>query len=130
VTPEMGGHIEFCGPVSHEKLPEINARASVLVYPSWMETQGIVVVEGMASGKAVISGRNGPGPELIEDGLSGVLCDPHHPDSIADALIQLLLNPEMRTVMGRRARQRAMELFSNEVLIPRNFKFYEDCLHG
>jgi glycosyltransferase involved in cell wall biosynthesis len=130
INPAIASQIEFRGVVSHNNLPEINACASVLVYPSWMETQGIVVIEGMSSAKPVVASQTGPGPELIEDGVSGVLCDPHNPDSIADALIHFIGNREIRTIVGKNARERAKELFSLDVLIPRNIKFYEDCLNG
>lgn len=130
MSPGISNHIAFRGAVAHDELPKINALACVLVYPSWMETQGIVVVEGMASGKAVVASQTGPGPELIENGVSGVFCDPHDPDSIADSLIQLIANPEMRASLGKNARKRAEQLFSLDVLIPRNIKFYEECLNG
>jgi glycosyltransferase involved in cell wall biosynthesis len=78
----------------------------------------------------VIASQMGPGPELIEDGISGVLVNPKDPDAIADALYELLGNPQMRTILGSRARERAEALFSNDVLIPRNLAFYQDCLNG
>jgi len=129
IEPAIASKIEFRGAVPHDDLPRINALASVLVYPSWMETQGIVVIEGMASGKPVVASQTGPGRELIEDGISGLLCNPHDPDSIADSLKHFMSDRKIRTIVGSNARKRAKELFSLDVLIPRNIKFYEDCLN-
>lgn len=128
ITPELSQHVAFCGPVQNHELPAINAQASVLVYPSWMETQGIVVIEGMASGKAVVASQTGPGPELITDGEHGLLCDPYSPDSIAEKILLLLQNPDLRQELGRNARARAEREFSVDVLIQKNIDFYQRCL--
>jgi glycosyltransferase involved in cell wall biosynthesis len=128
IGPSMVSRIEFCGAVPHDDLPQINAFASVLVYPSWMETQGIVVIEGMASGKPVIASRTGPSPELITDGQDGLLCDPYSPESIAEKVLYLLGNPAMRGTLAINARKKVVANFSNEVIIPKNLAFYETCL--
>jgi glycosyltransferase involved in cell wall biosynthesis len=95
-----------------------------------MEAQGIVIVEGMAMGKAVVTGRTGPGPELIEDEISGMLCDPHASDSIAEKVISLLKDTPLRRQVGARARLRAVSKFSVETLAGRNADFYQRCVEN
>jgi glycosyltransferase involved in cell wall biosynthesis len=129
VPQEILTHINFRGLVRHEDLPTINASACILAYPSWMETQGIVVIEGMASGKPVIASSTGPGPELIDDGINGFLCDPFSPESIAEKIILLLENEELRKEIAKRGRIRALSHFSVNVLVEKNIEFYEKCLH-
>lgn len=128
IDPAIASHIEFRGAVPHNDLPRINAQASVLVYPSWMETQGIVVIEGMASRRPVIASQTGPGPELITDGLDGLLCDPYSPKSIAEKIILLLKDSELREKLADNARNKAEELFSVDMLVEKNLAFYEACL--
>ena len=130
VPQEILTHINFRGLVRHEDLPTINASACILAYPSWMETQGIVVIEGMASGKPVIASDTGPGPELIDDGINGFLCDPFSPESIAERIILLLNNEEIRTNISISARKKAVDHFSLDVLVKRNIEFYEKCLNS
>ena len=101
-------HIEFRGPVEHGSLPELLSRAEVLVYPSHMEAIGIALIEGLAMGKG--------------------LCDPFSPASIADSVISLLRNPQLRRQLGEQARARAVELFSLEKIAQRNEAFYRRCL--
>lgn len=124
VPPEIGSHVVFKGPIEHALLADMLARAQICVYPSHMESQGIVIVEGMAMGKPVVAGRTGPGPEVVEDGVSGLLCDPHNPDSIAEAIIPLLRDAKLRHVLGEQARTRAVEKFSLEPLVELNEAFY------
>ncbi|HUI06184.1 MAG TPA: glycosyltransferase family 4 protein [Verrucomicrobiae bacterium] len=123
-------HIKFRGPVEHASLPEMLARAEVLVYPSHMEAIGIALIEGLAMGKGLVIGNTGPAKEVVEHGVSGLLCDPFSPASIAEAVISLLKDPQLRRQMGARARTRAVELFSLEKVAQRNEAFYRRCLEG
>jgi glycosyltransferase involved in cell wall biosynthesis len=129
LIPEwLKDRIKFCGPVVHPSLPELLARAEVLVYPSHMESIGIAPIEGLAMGKALVIGNKGPAPEVVEHGVSGLLCDPFSPSSIAAAVIQLMRDRALRRQMGERARSRAVELFCLEKVADRNEAFYRRCL--
>jgi glycosyltransferase involved in cell wall biosynthesis len=128
IPSHVKDRIEFTGPVEQTALPATMASAMVCVYPSHMEAMGIVLAEGMAMAKAVIGPSTGPGPEIIEDGVSGLLCDPYNPDSIAEKVIQVLKNPELRRSLGLSARIRATEHFAVDRLIGRNLDFYHSCI--
>jgi len=125
---ELLDSIHFVGPVQNAEVADRIARAQVCVYPSHMEAQGIVVIEAMSAGKAVVASQTGPGPELIKDGIDGLLCDPYSPVSIAEKIITLLENEDLRKKLSINARKRAMEQFSTEVLIEKNIEFYKKCL--
>ncbi|MGH9942305.1 MAG: glycosyltransferase family 4 protein [Pyrinomonadaceae bacterium] len=127
VPSDLEARVEFTGPVEHARLPELLAQAQVCVYPSHMEAMPLAWLEGMAAGKAVVASRTGPGPEVIEHGVSGLLCDPHDPASIAREVIRLLTDGELRRRLGRQARQRVAERFSVNTLIGRNEAFYQEC---
>jgi glycosyltransferase involved in cell wall biosynthesis len=77
-----------------------------------------VICEAMACGKPVIVGDVGDARLLVQDGRTGILCDPGDPESVARALRTFTsLTPTQRSAMGRRARERAQELFApHEVL--------------
>ncbi len=108
-------------------MPQTLARASVCVYPSHMEALPLAWLEGMAMGKAVLGSRTGPGHEVIEDGVSGMLCDPHDPGSIAECLVRLLSDAALRADLGRCARRRAVDGFSEAAMLDRNESFYNAC---
>jgi glycosyltransferase involved in cell wall biosynthesis len=129
LVPEaLRERIAFTGAVEHDALPRFLARARVAVYPSHMEAQGIVNLEAMAMGKAVVSSATGPGPELIEDGVSGLLCNPHDPQSIANRIVTLMRDAELRQRLGEEARRRVLAQFSEKVLIERNEAFHRHCV--
>jgi glycosyltransferase involved in cell wall biosynthesis len=129
VPPEFADRVTFAGGVPRERLPELIARASVCVYPSHTEAMPIAWVEALAMGKAVVASRIGPSPEVIEEGVSGLLCDGRDPASIAATLLQALASRELRARLGRAARERAERLFSLEDLLHQNVAYYETCIH-
>jgi glycosyltransferase involved in cell wall biosynthesis len=128
ITPALKPHIEFGNFIENRLLPEILSRASVCVYPSHIEAHGIAVIEGMAMGKAVVASRTGPLQELVEDDISGMLCDPRDPASIAAKVINLMADSQLRRQIGARARLRAVSKFSIETLLRPNIEFYQRCI--
>lgn len=130
IAPGMAARIVFTGGVPHDELPRWMARAQVCVFPSHMETQGIVLLEAMASAKPVVGPTTEPGREVIEAEVSGLLCDPHRPNSIAAALKRVLLDAPLRERLGRAGRERVEALYSLEAITARNEAFYLDVLNG
>ena len=128
IPPDLRARILFKGAVEHALLPDLIAKAAVCVYPSHMEAMPLVWLEALAMGKAVVASKTGPGPEVIADGVSGLLCDPHDPQSIADKIIALLKDDGLRRYLGRQARERAVNSFSESVLVERNEAFYRRCI--
>jgi glycosyltransferase involved in cell wall biosynthesis len=84
----------------------------------------IAWLEGMASGKAVVASQTGPGPEIIDDGVTGLLCDPTSPDSIATAVIRLLKDKELRRQLGTNARKIVQERYELDFIISQNEAYY------
>jgi glycosyltransferase involved in cell wall biosynthesis len=124
---ELASRLEFVGHVDRTELVRRLARADVTVFPSHMESQGLVIVEAMACGKAVVTSKAGPGPEIVDHGVSGLLCDPYDPASIARQVISVLTNPTLKAALGHAARQRVVDVFSEDVLLPRAEAFYQGC---
>ena len=88
----------------------------------------IAWLEGMAMGKAIVASNIGPSLEIIEDGVSGLLCDPHDPSSIAEKVKQILRNSILRHSLGKQAWKRVVENFSLDVLVERNEALYKRCI--
>jgi glycosyltransferase involved in cell wall biosynthesis len=76
------------------------------------EPFGRVVVEGMLAGRPVITTRAGGVPEIIENGVSGILIAPGSPEELAEALRRILSDPVATTRMAASGQARALTLFS------------------
>ena len=79
-------------------------------------------------GRPVVASSTGPGPEVIDDGVSGLLCDPHDPTSIAAQVIRVLIDPALQDRLGRNAVQAIAARFSIDVLADRNLDWYRRCV--
>jgi glycosyltransferase involved in cell wall biosynthesis len=102
----------------------------VFVFPSRVEAFGLTCAEAMACGCPVVATRLASGPELVEDGISGLLADPANPFDLAEKINILLSNTELAQKLGNNARQRVLENFDLRDLGPRNLAFYQSVLHG
>lgn len=76
------------------------------------EAFGVAFVEAMAAGLPIVSGRNGSLPELVDDGVHGILIEPNDVESHAQAFLRLATDADLRAEMGRKAWQRARDRFS------------------
>jgi glycosyltransferase involved in cell wall biosynthesis len=128
IPPDVASRIEFTGRVENTALPDILAAATVCVYPSHMEALPIAFLEGMAMARPVVASRTGPGPEVIEDGVSGLLCDPHDPRSIAAQVIRVLTDRTLQQTLARNAAAAVASRFSIDVLADRNLQWYRRCV--
>lgn len=120
--------ITFHGSINHDLLPEAYEKASVCVFPSHMETQGLVAPEAMAMQKTVIFTKFGPGSEIIEDLKTGLLCNPLDPSDIASKIIWVFENTGSSLEISNAARLTAIEKFNPETQIAKNINFFNKIL--
>lgn len=118
--------VGFMGPVHRSQLLKKYQTATVCVFPSHSETQGIVVLEAMSVGKPVVFGKCGPSAETIDHGKDGMLVNGKDPADIAEALGYILLHPEKAEAMGRAARKKMESHYAVPVITERNIRFYRD----
>lgn len=104
--------VRFSGSVPHNEIPSRLARWDITVMPSLWEGFGIAAAEAMAMERAVVASRIEGLAELIVDGVTGRLVPPNDSDSLARAIAELLLDPDLRLRMGRAARARIEARFS------------------
>ncbi|MDB6016705.1 MAG: hypothetical protein JWR19_1194 [Pedosphaera sp.] len=92
------------------------------------EAFGLYVIEAFASGVPVVQPRHAAFPELIEASGAGVLCEPGSAKSLADALEQLLLNPEQARALGANGQKAVREKFNAEHMAHETLRAYEAVL--
>jgi glycosyltransferase involved in cell wall biosynthesis len=102
--------------------------ADVFVYPSYFEGMPMAVIEAMACGLPIIATKIGGLPDLVCDGLNGILVDARCPGQLANAIQLLSSNPDLRSKMGLNSFQIAYKKYDIEVLVPRLVSIYTKAL--
>jgi len=92
--PELMEHIHLTGYVVNTDLPAIYSLSSLFLYTSLRESFGIPMLEAMACGTPVVASDTSSMPEVSGD--AAILADPFQPETITDAMIKLMNNPELR----------------------------------
>ena len=108
----VSGHVHFLPFIAHDELPRVYDQCDVFVMPSRGEGFGLVFIEAMARGKAVIGGAHGGTPEIIEDGINGYLVRHGDVEQLADRLQRLLSNDLLRREMGAQGRAKVRREFT------------------
>ncbi len=121
ILPE---ELEFLG---HRDDPErLIAAADVLVHPSLMEGLGTVILDAMLLGVPVVATSVGGIPELVEDGVTGVLVPPRSPEALADAVAALLGDRKLARRLAAAARRRAEAAFTADAMVEGTLAAYRE----
>jgi glycosyltransferase involved in cell wall biosynthesis len=107
----MGSDVTFLGWVPNTELPPYYRAAAVSVIPSLEEGFGIPAAEAMGCEVAVVASDAGGLPEVVENGVTGLVVPRGDSRALAQAIGSLLADPERRRVMGQAGRARALRLF-------------------
>jgi alpha-maltose-1-phosphate synthase len=102
------------------------SHATAFVCPSVYEPLGIVNLEAMACGTAVVASKVGGIPEVVADGETGLLVPPDDPEALAEALNALARDPERANAMGEAGRQRAISEFDWGSIAVQTAKLYHE----
>src|SRR5438477_9148734 len=109
-------------------IPEVMRGLDVLVLPSDAEPCGRVLFEAMASGTAVVATNTGGTPEIVRDGLEGVLVPPRDPAALARAIGALVADAPRRTRLGAAGVARVAADFTIERYVARTLAVYDEAL--
>jgi glycosyltransferase involved in cell wall biosynthesis len=101
----VGDRIRLCGFVSDGELLQLYNACDVFALPSYYEGFGLPVLEAMACGRAVVCSKTTALPEVVDG--AALLFDPYAVDEIVRALVDVLVDPELRARMERLGLQRA-----------------------
>jgi len=124
----VSGRTRFLGSLTQEELFACYAVCDVFALPSRGEGFGLVFLEAMAHGKPVIGGAHGGIPDVIEDGVTGLLVPHGDVDALCRALESLLTDPARAKEMGARGKGLVARTFSFEQFQARLVGMLEDVL--
>jgi glycosyltransferase involved in cell wall biosynthesis len=102
-------HVDFVGEIAEHQKSEFLGNAAALLFPIvWREPFGLAMIEAMACGTPVIALRNGSVPEVIDDGVTGLIVDDEEAAATAARQIHMLDRTVIRAVFERRFTARRM----------------------
>lgn len=107
VEPEPGVHVYRNVSANSSTMTRLFAESDVFALPTLGDTLGIVLLEAAAAGLPVVSTRVAAIPEVVQDGVTGLLVPPADPQALGDALVRLVEDDALRTRLGAAGRARA-----------------------
>jgi len=120
------GVIWLSGMLARREVIQLLSHATAFVCPSLYEPLGIVNLEAMACGTAVVASRVGGIPEVVADGETGLLVPPGDPVALADAVNALVRDQALAAAMGQRGRERAVAEFDWAGIARQTVRLYEE----
>ncbi|MFP5341767.1 MAG: glycosyltransferase [Candidatus Limnocylindria bacterium] len=100
-----------------DDVPAVTAALDVAVLPSYREAQGLSILEAMALSRPVVASNAGGIPEMIEDGVTGLLVPPHDADALASAITRLLRDHPYADTIGRAGHDMVHDRFCIQLMV-------------
>ena len=122
----IADRVDFVG--KQENVNELLSLSDLMLMPSELESFGLAALEAMACRVPAIATRVGGVPELIDDGVNGLLYEVGDIDGMASGAISLLSNPELLDTFSLAARRTAQDHFCASRIIPQYEHFYEQIV--
>ena len=117
-------HVIFTG--RRDDIPAITAALDVAVLPSYREAQGLTILEAMAMSRPVVASNVGGIPEMIEDGVTGLLVPPHDPPALAAAIVRLLTDHPLADLLARAGHDLVHDRFCVQLMVNAVQELYDE----
>lgn len=130
LNDDIKDKVVFLGYVPHSELMNYIRASAFCVIPSYYENFSMAALEIMGMGKALIYTRETSGPEIITDGIDGMLADPRNLNEINEKMCFLAEHADIRVSMGEKAADKIAENFSEQAIMAELEDFYArmiDC---
>ena len=144
-TPELGaevaglveelrrtrsGVIWLSGMLSKREVIQLLSHSTLFACPSVYEPLGIVNLEAMACGTAVVASKTGGIPEVVADGETGLLVPPDDPAALAESINAMTRDPDRAKAMGTAGRERAKTMFDWAKIAEQTAELYRTVIAG
>ncbi len=96
----------------------------ILAFPSHNESFGITLLEAMAIEIPVAASNNAGIPDIVVDGVTGLLVPPKNSSELSKALLKLIENPSLRKKLSEAAKKRVIENFDIKIIVTKLLNFY------
>ena len=123
---DIKSYVLFLGKVDHDKVWKYYALSDIFVLHTLYEGLGVVLLEAMMCEKPVITTIAGATIEVVEHGKTGLLISPRNPDALANAIMGLIEDEELRIRMGIEGRKKVEREYDWDVIVDNYLKLYEE----
>jgi N-acetyl-alpha-D-glucosaminyl L-malate synthase BshA len=127
-TAGLGDAVRFLG--DQEQVVPLLSASDLFLMPSAQESFGLAALEAMACEVPVVASRVGGVPELVEHGVTGILCPADDLGAMADAAVRLLTDEALHARMAKASRKRAVDHFTDARVVPMYERYYDEVLTG
>ena len=117
-------------PGERSDIPELMAAMNIFVLPSLGEGVSNTILEAMATALPIIATRVGGNPELVQEGVTGLLVPPADPDAMANALLGYVRDPELRRLHGQAGRAIIDCEYSMDAMVQGYLSVYDRVLNS
>ncbi len=121
-------HLRFLG--HREDVAAILGGLDLFVLPSHMEGLGTAIVDAQMTGLPVVATRAGGIPEIVLDGETGLLAEPRDPPGLAERMLRVLEDGDLRLRLATAGRRRALEHFSADAMVEGTLAAYREFLEA
>jgi glycosyltransferase involved in cell wall biosynthesis len=121
---DNGLNIDLSGRLDHEKTLEEISNSDIIILPSRTESFGRVILEAFEFEKPVIASRVGGIPQILKDGENGILVNSCDPIGLADAMLKLSKDSELRDKLGKSGNKSLDDLPTFEEVADEILQFY------
>lgn len=125
---EFSERVIFEGYISDEEIIDRYSNCDIFIAPSRFESFGLIFLEAMIFSKPVIGTNIGGIPEVVENGVSGILIENENSENLKNALIKLIENKDIRESMGKNGRRIYEEKFTAEIVANKFIDYYKNIL--
>ena len=125
---EFSDRVIFEGYISDEEIIDRYSNCDIFIAPSRFESFGLIFLEAMIFSKPVIGTNIGGIPEVVADGVSGILIENENSEDLKSGLIKLIENKDIRESMGKNGRRIYEEKFTAEIMANKFIDYYKNIL--
>jgi N-acetyl-alpha-D-glucosaminyl L-malate synthase BshA len=108
-------------------VPSLMRCSDVGVLSSETESAPLTLLEGMSTGLAMVATGVGGIPEIVRDGVDGFIVPPKHPETIAEAVLPLIRDADLRARVGEKAREKIVEKYTSEKVVQAYLETFEEA---
>ncbi|MGH7143087.1 MAG: glycosyltransferase, partial [Planctomycetota bacterium] len=123
---QLDAAVHFLG--WREDIPDLLAAADLFVLTSHLEGLGTTLMDAQFCGLPIVATEAGGIPEVVEQGVTGILTPPRDPGAVARAILALAADPDRRETMGKAGRLRAQQMFVADRMVEQTFAVYHELL--